>query len=226
MNAFKENTSIIFSLFALIISGTSLYFSSIMAADVSLSAGEYLAISHENNALVVCLPVVLHNTGAHAGLISSIGVILKDQNGKDAIFLKWQSFAKFIERSQGHFQWVDESNATAISVPPLSDLTRMAVFSGGASTANWNQKPTTYDLYLVAWTPESDNPSIKPSKSTWTINEGEVSQIKRNFKVYSTGGTRIVRSIPPVQESKILSESEFKNLVKQQILYSSQLHSG
>lgn len=212
MNAMKKNMAVVISVIALIVSAASLYFTSLKPANITLSAGETFWVSHKDHYLYLHLPIVLHNTGSQPGVIRSIGVILKNQKSDEAIFLKWQAFANLVYGPNG-FTWIDESNATATSVPAHSEITKMATFSGGGSVATWIPKPSAYDLHLLAWTSESNVPSIIPSKSTWTFDKNAVSEIKRGIENNNDENTYIIRSaFGP--NSKMLSTSEFNKLVK------------
>jgi hypothetical protein len=150
-----------------------------------------------------------------------MGVILKDQKSEDAICLKWQAFSEQkYDKATDSFYDVDVSNATAVSVPARSDIAEKATFSGGESVATWIPKESTYDLYLLAWTSETEEPSIISRKSTWTFDKNAVSQIKnavskikRNSEYKIEEHTYRFRSAYG-PESKMLSTSEFNKLVK------------
>jgi hypothetical protein len=208
---FDKNIAVVISVIALIVSVASLYFTSLKPANIILSVGDRFRVAHKNHYLYIFLPIIISNTGAQPGVIRSIGVILKDQKSEDTIFLKWQAFANLQYGPKG-FEWIDESSDTATSVPARSELTQMATFSGGGSVASRIPKPSTYDMYLLAWTSESEMPSIIPIKSTWIFYENAVSEIKWNFEENNAENTYII--LPAYgPDSKMLSSSDFKMLI-------------
>lgn len=209
MDALKKYIPVAISAIAVTISFVALYATSIKPANITLSFGEWMEFSHSAYpALYIHLPVVLQNTGARAGVIRSLGVIFKDPGTEEAIFLKWLGFIKLDDRNQEIY----ESHGTPVSVPPRSDVTKMAKFYGGGSVAGWIPKPIKYDLYLLAWTSESQTPSIKLI-SNWTFNEKDVSEIKRKYEERKNDSTWIFRSAF-APDSKKLSRSEFNELVR------------
>lgn len=213
MDTLKKNIPVLISVLALILSAGSLYVTSLKGANITLSVGDRFGLKHKDHYLYIFLPMVVHNTGAQAGLIHSFGVILKDQKSEEAIFLKWQAFANLEYQPDG-FHWIDESNATAVSVPARSDIAKMATFSGGGgSVTEWIPKPTTYDMHLVAWTSDNKMPSIISPKSTWTFNENDVLEIKQNYK-NNIGENKWITRSAFGPDSKMLSISEFDDLVK------------
>lgn len=214
MGALKNNLAIAISAIAVIISLAALYTTSLKPAKITLGLGENMELYHTGHSdplLNIDLPIVLHNAGAQPGVILSLGVILEDQETKEAIFLKWLGFLKPTEA--GFWSW--ESNATPVSVPGHSDVTKMVRFYGNGSEAGWIPKPINYYLYLLAWTSEGQKPSIK-IKSSWTFNEKDISEIKRKFeeKEKKTASTWITRSTFFSPTSKKLSPAELDMLIK------------
>ena len=88
MDTLKKNIPVLISVLALILSAGSLYVTSLKGANITLSVGDHFGLKHKDHYLYIFLPMVVHNTGAQAGLIHSFGVILKDQKSEEAIFLK------------------------------------------------------------------------------------------------------------------------------------------
>jgi hypothetical protein len=210
MAALKKNIPVAISAIALIISVVTLYTTSIKPANITFALGDWMEISHSNySALYINLPIALRNTGAQAGLIRSLGVILKDPETEEAIFLKWLGFTK-LEQSQGYWMW--ESRGTPVSVPAHSDITKMAKFYGGGSVAGWIPKARKYNLYLLAWTSESQMPSVK-LKSTWIFNESDVSEIKRKYEEKEYDSPTWIFSSVFGPDTKKLSILEFNELV-------------
>jgi|GEM_PF-968259 hypothetical protein len=213
MDALKTAIPIVISAIAIILSIVT-YVSSIKPANITLLVGEWMEVFHDKDqALYIHLPIVFENTGARAGVVRSLGLILRDPGTKEAIFIKWMGFRKPEERPGG--TWIWESNATPLSVPAASEVTKMAEFYGAGSVAGWLPKPITYELYLLAWTSDSQTPSKKPVVK-WIFNEKDVSAIKLNFEKAKTGdikSTWIIRS-GYAPDSKRLSASEFNELVK------------
>lgn len=88
MDALKTATPIVISAIALIISLVT-YLSSITPANITLSIGEWMEVFHDKDqALYIHLPLVFQNTGARAGVIRSLGLVIKDPETKEAIFVK------------------------------------------------------------------------------------------------------------------------------------------
>jgi len=212
MDILKTATPIVVSAIAMILSIVT-YVSSIKPASITLSMGEWMEIFHDKDqALYIHLPIVLRNAGARAGVVRSLGLILRDPETNEAIFIKWMGFLKPEERSGG--TWIWESNATPLTVPAASDVTKMAEFYGAGSVAGWLPKPITYELYLLAWTSDSQAPS-KKLITNWKFSEGDVSAVKLDFEKAKTGDISsrwIIRS-GYAPDSKRLSASEFNELV-------------
>lgn len=209
---------VIISAVAIGISAWSLYLTSLKPANITVSVGEKFTLTHENEGLIFELPVVLHNAGTKPGVILAMGVILKDQNSEDAIYLKWQAFSQLIyDKEKKTFYNIDESNYTAATIPGNGDVAKMATFSGGESVATWIPRQSTYVLYLLAWTSETKHPSIR-CKSTWTFDENTVLQIKnavlqiRRNIIKKSQETIIRAKYGP--NSKRLPTSQFNELVK------------
>jgi hypothetical protein len=168
----------------------------------------------KDQALYIHLPIVFQNAGARAGVVRSLGLILRDPGTEESIFINWMGFRKPEERSAG--SWVWESNATPLSIPGYSEVTKMAEFYGAGSIAGWSPKAIPYELYLLGWTSESQRPS-KKTVVNWTFNEEDVSAMKLNFEKAKTGDISSRWMVRPgsVPESKRLSASEFNKLVRE-----------
>jgi hypothetical protein len=188
------------------------YWMSRRPANIEVSIGERIEIFHDKDqALNVHLPIIVENTGAQVGVIRSLGLILRDPQTKEAVFLKWMGLLRPTEET-----WTWESNATPLSIPAHSDATKMAHFYGAGSVAGWLPKPIDYELYLLAWTSDSQLPS-KQCLVNWVFNEKDVSTMKLNLEMVRTGGaalsTWVIRpGYGP--DSKRLSASEFDELVR------------
>lgn len=206
----KTTIPVVISVIALTLSIVT-YIHSIRSANVSLSLGDTIEFYHESNqALCVHLPIIFQNTGAQAGVVRSIGLILVDSGTKEPIFMKWNGFLK---PEGGDWGW--ESNSTPLSIPGDSEVTRMTYFYGAGNVAGWLPKPIEYELYLLAWASEDKMPSTK-CVVKWTFNESDVTSVKRDLETVTAGGkangTWI--TLPGyAPDSKRLSASEFKELV-------------
>jgi hypothetical protein len=214
MNALKKALPLVISTIAIILSIVT-YVSSIKPAKITLSVGEWMEFFHDKHqALYINLPIIFQNSGARAGVVRSLGLILRDPVTKEAIFIKWMGFVKPEGRPGG--TWIWESNATPLPVPAASEVTKMAEFYGAEDVAGWLPKPTKYELYLLAWTSESQKPS-KKLLVDWIFNEKDVSAMKLNLEKGKKGSISsrwIIRS-GYAPDSKRLSASEFNELVKQ-----------
>jgi hypothetical protein len=214
MTALKNAIPIVISAIAVIISIVT-YLSTIKPANITLSVGESMMVFHDKDqALYIDLPIVFQNTGAQAGVVRSIGLIIVDPGTKEAIFIKWFGFVKPEQRPEG--TWIWESNATPLSIPAASQLAKMAEFYGAGKIAGWLPKPIEYELYLLAWTSESKTPAIKyPVK--WIFSEKNVSEVKLNLEAVTNGGVdngTWVNGPRYARESNRLSQSEFDELVR------------
>jgi len=213
MDTLKTATPIVISAIAVVISIVT-YASSTKPANITLSVGEQMQIYHgKDQALSVDLPIVIQNTGARAGIVRSLGLIFRDPGTKEAIFVKWMGCVKPEERQEG--SWIWESNATPLSVPAASEITKMAESYGAGSVAGWLPKPIEYELYLVGWTSESPTPS-KICMVKWMFKEKDVAAMKLNLETVKNGGavssTWVTRT-GYAPDPKELSMSEFDDLV-------------
>jgi hypothetical protein len=201
----KKYISVAVSGIAVTISVATLYITSLRPANITSSLGERMEFQHTDDGLFIRLPIVLRNTGAKVGVISSLGVILKDRNTENAIFLKWTAFLKLNELDAQNYIW--ESFSTPFPVPAGGEVTKMVEFYGGGDFLGWVLEPTIYDVYLLAWTSEGKILSNK-RPSSWTVNKSDVSEFKQKYYKW------IIRSaFGP--DSKKLSPSDFNELVKQ-----------
>jgi hypothetical protein len=209
----KHTIPIVISAIAVTISIVT-YFRSVKPANITLAVGDSMGVWHDKYGLNIYLPIIFQNTGAQAGVVRSIGLIIVDPGTKEAIFIKWVGFVKPEERPGG--TWIWDSNATPLAIPAASEVTKMAQFYAAGSLAEWLPKPIEYKLYLLAWTSESKPATIKyPVK--WIFNESDVSAVKLNLETVRKGGedsgTWVIgpRYAP---DSKRLSQSEFDELVR------------
>ena len=171
--------TIVISTVALIISIVT-WLNSIKPANITLSVGDQMEIYHDNcQALYIHLPVVFQNTGAQAGVVRSLGLILRDPETKEAILIKWMGFLKPEERSGGN--WIWESNATPLTISGASEVSKMAEFYGAGNVAGWLPKPIEYEFYLLAWTSESQTPSRR-FVFKWRFDEETVSAVRLNLE--------------------------------------------
>ncbi len=202
---------IVISAIALIISIVT-YASSIKPANITLFVGEWMEVYHDKDqALYIHLPIVFQNTGARAGVVRSLGLILRDPGTKQTLFIKWMGFKIPTDQT-----WVWESNGTPVSIPGASDMTKMAEFYGAESVAGWIPKPIDYELYLLAWTSDSQAPSQR-CEVKWTFNVKDVAAVRLNLETVRAGGavsSRWVIRSGYAPDSKKLSEAEFDELVR------------
>jgi len=130
MTTLKKATPIVISAIAVIISLVT-FASSIKPAHISVFVGESMEVFHgQDQALYIHLPIIFQNTGARAGVVRSIGLILRDPGTKEAIFIKWMGCKIPTEQT-----WIWESNATPLSIPAATTVTKMAEFYGADSVA-------------------------------------------------------------------------------------------
>jgi hypothetical protein len=210
MRALEKATPIVISAIALVLSIVT-YANSIRPASITLSVGEWMEVFHDKDqALNIHVPIIFQNTGARAGVVRSLGLILRDPGTEEAIFIKWMGFLVPTGET-----WIWESNGTPLSVPAASDLTKMAQFYGAGSVAGWLPKPITYKLYLLAWTSDSKTPSTTLVVD-WIFTEEDVSAIKLNYEKGKSGDISskwVIRS-GYAPDAKKLSASEFNELVR------------
>lgn len=212
MNVVKPALPIVISAVAVIISIVT-YMSSIKPAAMTLWAGERMEIYHDKyQALFLHVPIVFENTGARAGVVRSLGLVLTDPGTKESIFLKWNGFLMPTQET-----WVWESNATPLPVPAHSEIPKMTEFYGAETLVGWVPKPIEYELCLLGWTSDSQTPSVRYVVK-WAFTESDVAGIKLNLERTTTGAAMtslwITRS-GYAPDSKRLSASEFNELVRQ-----------
>jgi hypothetical protein len=212
MGALKAAIPIVISAIAVTLSIVT-YMNSVKAAKISLWAAEQMQIYHDKDqAIYFHVPIVFQNSGAQAGVVRSLGLILRDPGTKEAIFIKWTGFLK---PEGGTWAW--DSNATPLSVPAHSEVPQMTQFYGAGGLTGWLPKPIEYDMYLLAWTSDSQTPSVR-YVAKWMFSEKDVSAIKLNLEKTLVGceicSLWVSRS-GYAPDSKRLSASEFNELVRQ-----------
>ncbi len=211
----KTAIPIVISAIALILSFVTYYLSSMKPADIRVSVGEWMELYHDQpgGALEIHVPVVFQNVGARSGVVRSLGLILRDGESKEAIFVKWMGFLKPEEKSGGTWLW--ESNGTPLPVLGHDEVTKMASFYGAEGISGWIPRPAEYEVYLLAWASESGTPS-KKCFVKWTFSEADVAAIRQNLEKGTASGvtssTWMIR--PGYANSKRLSAAEFDGLVR------------
>ena len=76
---------LVFSAIAVTLSVVT-YLSSLKPANIVLSVGDRMEVFHDQNqALFIHLPIVFENTGARAGVVRTLGLILRDPGTKDCL---------------------------------------------------------------------------------------------------------------------------------------------
>lgn len=204
---------IIASILAVIISVFSLYTTTMQPAEITLSVGESMQIWHNNaDELQVDIPVIFTNSGAKSGVIRSLGIIIKDPQSEDAIFIKWYGFKTYKDSINGKSSWIYESLRTPLSVSARSEASKMIAFSSNEAGKNWKPKAITYDIYLLSWNSSNEKPDTK-LKINWNFNQDQLSQIQKRLDDGKSKGTWILNS-RYASDSRNLSMIEFKELTK------------
>lgn len=215
METIKKLIPTIISIVAIIISISSIYLTSLKPPTITLSVGESMQVWHNANKEVnIDLPIIFHNSGSQSGVIRSLGIIFKDPNSEESMFIKWLGFKKYEDKVEGRSAWIYESTRTPLAVPPAGEVSKMVNFYSEKAGVGWIPKPITYDIYLLAWDTGSETPTIR-QKISWTYREADVSEIKRRLEEGQFNGTWILHS-SYAAESRKLTTLEFNRLTNKE----------
>lgn len=210
MNILTQLIPTLISLIAVIISIITLYITSLNPPKISLSVGESMQIWHntdESHALNIDLPIVFYNAGAKSGVVSSLALIIKDPNSEESILIKWIGTKNFEDS-----KLIFESQRLPIAVPANGEIAHIVSFAGKHQNLNWIPKPITYNLYLLGWTKDSENPAIN-YKFAWTFSDNDVLDIKKWYDEAKSRGQWFYSSGYAL-DSRKLNTFELNNLIK------------
>ena len=150
-------TSLI-SVVAVSISLISLYFTTLQPAKVTLLPAEEISFWHSDGILNVLVPCIFRNSGAQAGVIHKVALVIKELGDKEtALLLSWEYFRYFDEKS---YTWKKEDVAFPVVTHSRNSIFKAISFYGGTDSKNWLPQPMTYDLYLLAWSKASYEPDL------------------------------------------------------------------
>jgi hypothetical protein len=213
MERIKQVVPVLLSIVAIIVSLFSLYVTTLRPAEITLSIGEAMQVWHnENHELNIDLPIIFQNKGSQSGVVRSLGIIIKDPNSEESIFIKWVGFKKFEDVIGGTSSWVYEALRTPISIAPGGEVSKMVNFYSGRAGEGWLPKPITYDLYLLGWESGGETPRIR-QQFDWTFKPEDVAEIKRKYDEGQRQGQWILHS-SYASESRKLTTLEFNQLTK------------
>jgi hypothetical protein len=205
----RKATPTLISLVALLVSVVSFYVSSLKPAHVSMSVGDSMQIWHDlDQRLEIDLPIVFRNSGSEAGVLRSLAIILRDPRSEESLFISWYG-----TKSTSGATWVYDTVLTPITVPAGGELSKMVNFSGAQSNVDWLPKPTTYDLYVLAWSGARETAS-EILESTWTFKQSDIASIKQYREQGKKTGIWIYKDSRFAADARMLTKGEFNQLTK------------
>lgn len=198
--------SIVISMVSFVVSAVALYFAQLRRADIGITAGELLNISHfpEGNCGVT-LPVSIANRGARPTTVHRLGLLVQKPGSKEGYLMEPLYYQKIDQA--GNF--LHDTQPVPIAVAGGRSETRQVLFRSSFERPDefTFTRPGEYNFTILAWIKESVEPQAGDSFLV-DLSEQSASQLDRWRKEKNTMSERVRRFEWKKWEAHKLTEVE------------------